>query len=301
MAVMKTCCGCFSTKSGTFAILLLYTAAYIACIVAISINLKGDTYQKWYKETVIDSADWQKECIQNTENKDSWKCKTSTNLQEDIKDIFIGIVVTCCIFLVAIILALIGTGKDKHWPILPWIILEFIRLIMKVVILVLVIILWAVNMSEGSDSSNLIATSVIGAVVMAFYFYVWLCVVSHFQTLKEITDLGLLDKGANGTVLPFVNEDGDGYSNPSTVNSTVNMRDNDDENADENKDELESVTDEDGNDKKDGDAEKKEDDAADDSPNDNANRPTSTKSVKERPNSSASSFVADTRPDAEEE
>ena len=25
MAVMKTCCGCFSTKSGTFAILLLYT------------------------------------------------------------------------------------------------------------------------------------------------------------------------------------------------------------------------------------------------------------------------------------
>ena len=57
-------------------------AAYIACIVAISINLKGDTYQKWYKETVIDSADWQKECIQNTENKDSWKCKTSTNLQE---------------------------------------------------------------------------------------------------------------------------------------------------------------------------------------------------------------------------
>ena len=137
--------------------------------------------------------------------------------------------------------------------------------------------------------------------IIAFYFYVWLCVVSHFQTLKEITDLGLLDKGANGTVLPFVNEDGDGYSNPSTVNSTVNMRDNDDENADDNKDELESVTDEDGNDKKDGDAEKKEDDASDDSPNDNANRPTSTKSVKERPNSSASSFVADTRPDAEEE
>ena len=98
----------------------------------------------------------------------------------------------------------------------------------------------------------------------------WLCVVSHFQTLKEITDLGLLDKGANGTVLPFVNEDGDGYSNPSTVNSTVNMRDNDDENADDNKDELESVTDEDGNDKKDGESEKKEDDTSEESPNDNA-------------------------------
>ena len=63
-------------------ILFYEQAAYIACIVAISINLKGDTYQTWYKETVIDSADWQKECIQNTENKDSWKCKTSSNLQE---------------------------------------------------------------------------------------------------------------------------------------------------------------------------------------------------------------------------
>ena len=66
--------------------------------------------------------------------------------------------------------------------------------------------------------------------------------VSHFQTVKEITDLGLLDKDKNGAVLPFVNEDGDIYSHTSTVNSTVNMRDNDDDQPDD-KEDLESVAD----------------------------------------------------------
>jgi len=154
-------------------------------------------------------------------------------------------------------------------------------------------------MTEGADSSNLIATAVIGAVILAFYFYVWLCVVSHFQTIKEITDLGLLDKGDKGAVLPFVAEDG--YSNTSTVNSTVNMRD--EENPDDTKDELESITDEDDNDKKDV---NKEDEKNDDpeNPKDDS-RPKSTKSTKSaRPKSSistVSSAVADTRPDAEEE
>jgi len=295
MAVMKTCCGCFSTKSGTFAILLLYAAAYIACIVAISINLKGDKYEKWYKESVLDSKEWQEECS-GTENMKLWKCKTSFNMQYEIKGLFIGVIISSCLFFVAIILALIGTAKDKHWPILPWIILEFIRLLFKTVILILVIILWAVNMSEGADTSNLIATSVIGAVILAFYFYVWLCVVSHFQTIKEITDLGLLDKGASGAVLPFVNEDGDGYSNK-TADSTVNMRDDedndddgdgDDDDKDDEKEELESISDDD---KKDDDPEDPKED----------NRPKSSASRAKSARSTTSSIVADTRPDAEEE
>jgi len=298
MAVMKTCCGCFSTKSGTFAILLLYAAAYIACIVAISINLKGDKYEKWYKESVLDSKEWQDECS-GDENMKLWKCKTSYNMQWEIKGLFIGVIVSSCIFFVAIILALIGTAKDKHWPILPWIILEFIRLLFKTVILILIIILWAVNMSEGADTSNLIATSVIGAVILAFYFYVWLCVVSHFQTIKEITDLGLLDKGASGAVLPFVAEDGDAFSNK-TADSTVNMRDDgdndgdDDENEDgDDKEELESISDDENkDDKKDDDPENPKED----------NRPKSTKSERAKSaRSTTSSIVADMRPDAEEE
>jgi len=296
---MKTCCGCFSTKSGTYAVLLLYSAAYIACIVAVSINIKGDKYQTWYKDSVLDSSEWKKECT-GEENMKLWKCKTSYDMQWSIKGIFIGVIVSCCFFFVAIVLAIIGTAKDKHWPLLPWIIMEFIRLFFKVIVLVLVIILWAVNMKEGADTSNLIATSVIGAVIVAFYFYVWLCVVSHFQTIKEISDLGLLDKGDSGAVLPFVNEDGDGYSNSDTVNSTVNMRDDvDDENNEtpdgDDKDELESISD-DGNDDKD------DDNRIDDDPEDPKERPKTTSSNRAKSaRSTTSSIVADTRPDAEEE
>ena len=130
----------------------------------------------------------------------------------------------------------------------------------------------------------------------AFYFYVWLCVVSHFQTIKEITDLGLLDKGASGAVLPFVNEDGDGYSNK-TADSTVNMRDDedndddgegDDDDKDDEKEELESISDDD---KKDDDPEDPKED----------NRPKSSASRAKSARSTTSSIVADTRPDAEEE
>jgi len=276
MAVMKTCCGCFSTKSGTFAILLLYAAAYIAAIVVISINIKGTTYQDWYKESVLDTKDWRQECTSNTEDMDTWKCKTSSNIQYEIKGIFIGLIVAACIFFVADVVAIIGTANDLHWPILPWIIIEFIRLIAKLATLILVIILWAVNMNEGADTSYLIATSVIGAALMAFYFYVWLCVVSHFQTLKEINDLGLLDKGANGAVLPFVADDG--CSDDGTCNTAMEEQD-EDEVANDDKDEVESM----GEPTKDDDVE---------SPKDDGDKP-------DRPKSSTSLVEADKLIDAE--
>ena len=188
-------------------------------------------------------------------------------------------------------------------------------------------------MSEGADTSNLIATSVIGAVILgklirplielftifwynisialtenltsfwfsAFYFYVWLCVVSHFQTIKEISDLGLLGKGDNGAVLPFVQDpDGDGFSNK-TADSTVNMRDDEDnndendddsENDNDEKEELESISDDDNQD------DKKNDDPED--PKED-NRPKSSAERAKSARSTTSSIVADMRPDAEEE
>ncbi len=40
------------------------------------------------------------------------------------------------------------------------------------------------------------------AFVAAFLFYLWLCVVSHFQVLREVDKLGLLD-GCSNDVRPF--------------------------------------------------------------------------------------------------
>ena len=119
--------------------------------------------------------------------------------------------------------------------------------------------------------------------------------VSHFQTIKEISDLGLLDKGDSGAVLPFVTEDG--YSN-GTADSTVNMQDDEDDEYkdtpdDDDKDELESISSDDDKD------DKKDNGKKDDDPENPKERPKSTAS--NRPKSAASSIVADTRPDAEEE
>ena len=46
---------------------------------------------------------------------------------------------------------------------MPWIILEFVRLLAKLIIFVMVIIVWAVYLEENADESYLIATGVMGA------------------------------------------------------------------------------------------------------------------------------------------
>ena len=126
--------------------------------------------------------------------------------------------------------------------------------------------------------------------------------VSHFQTIKEISDLGLLGKGGNeGAVLPFHHDqDGDEFSNK-TADSTVNMRDdednndgndNDSENDSDEKEELESITDDENQDSK------KDDDPED--PKED-NRPKSSAERAKSARSTTSSIVADMRPDAEEE
>ena len=51
--------------------------------------------------------------------------------------------------------------------------------------------------------SNMIWIIVKKIIILAFLFYVWLCVVSHFQILREVSKLGL-DNLDN--VKPFHNE-----------------------------------------------------------------------------------------------
>ena len=46
---------------------------------------------------------------------------------------------------------------------LPWIVMEFIRLFAKVIFLIMVLIVWAIYVGENADYSHIIATGVIGA------------------------------------------------------------------------------------------------------------------------------------------
>ena len=47
--------------------------------------------------------------------------------------------------------------------------MEFVRLFAKLIFFIMVIIVWAIYMGEGEDTSNIIATGVIGAAVMGTY------------------------------------------------------------------------------------------------------------------------------------
>jgi len=204
MAVMKVCCGCLSTRSGTLAILLLYLVVYIAGIVLLSIQVGKETSQSLYTENVLQQI--------NCTSTENWWCKGLTNIQYDVKAYSIVAIIILALFVIFDLIALFGTGKGTFWPLLPWIVMEFVRLFAKLIFFIMVIIVWAIYMGEGKDTSNIIATGVIGAAVMAFFYYLWLCVVSYFQLLREIHQIGNLHKvqdSPSHKVTPFVASDYD--------------------------------------------------------------------------------------------
>lgn len=68
---------------------------------------------------------------------------------------------------------------------LPWIVMEFIRLFAKVVFLIMVLIVWAIYVGENADYSHIIATGVIGAgatgeYTLSLYFYIFILIYRVF-------------------------------------------------------------------------------------------------------------------------
>ncbi len=73
--------------------------------------------------------------------------------------------------------------------------LKFLWLLTLAVIGVIVVVVWAVNKPSEEDSSEVIAFGVLFAAGMALLFYLWLCVVSHFQVaFKTEPDIRFLSK-----------------------------------------------------------------------------------------------------------
>jgi len=211
---MKVFCGCWPTRSGTLGILLCYGAIYIGGIVLLSLsldkNFNGKGLEEWYKEGYDKYA-----CIENETVKDTFWCNWMKQLQGAIRDWQIGIIVVLSVYILLDLIALFGTTKSSRWPLLPWIVLEFIRIFVMMVCTVIAIIIWAVYMDDTKDTSYMIATGIISMILMAMFFYFWLCVVSYFQLLKEIEQIEEIHKAADSPmhkVKPFVAEDGD-YDN----------------------------------------------------------------------------------------
>jgi len=214
---MKVFCGCMSTKDGTLAVLLLYLAVYLTGIILLGVSIDKEYIQVWYKDNAVKEYD----CKGTDSIKDSWWCTAMFDMQYDIRTWQIVGIIVLSLFLILDLIALFGTTKGSQWPILPWLVLDFIRLAAKLIIFVMVIIVWAVYMGENEDSSYIVATGVLGAAALAFFFYLWLCVVSYFQLLREIDQIANIHKvGESGDspqhqVTPFVADPyGDDQENP---------------------------------------------------------------------------------------
>jgi len=200
MAVMKTFCGCLVTKTGAMTVLVVWAIFYIAMVVKSSVDIDADkNFQSEITDLKLDCA--------TTDNADAWWCKAVTSMLVDGANYTLGCAIAVClILLICAILAIYGTSSSSHWFMLPWIVAKFMILAVFLTVAVGALILINVYDVFNGDSSLAIAVGVINAAFLAFLFYCWLCVVSHFQVLREVAQLGL-DNIEN--VQPFKNEDDD--------------------------------------------------------------------------------------------
>jgi len=209
---MKVFCGCWPTRSGTLGILLCYGAIYIGGIVLLSMSLKEKYLEDWYKEYAIEKY----ACDKNEVVKETFWCKAMGQLNEDnqkgIRDWEVASIVILSVYILLDLIALLGTTKSSRWFLIPWIILEFLRVFAEMICTVIGIIIWAVYMDDAEDTSYMIAAGIISMMFMAMFFYFWLCVVSYFQLLKEIEEIEEIHKAGDSPmhkVKPFVPEDFD--------------------------------------------------------------------------------------------
>jgi len=187
----------------------------------------------------------------------------------DTKWVAIGLIITAAFLLVACIIAVVGTVKDSPWILMPWIVLDFMSFLTKLICCGMAIMMWTISLRASSaDTSFLIAVSILVAVGLALSFYMWLCVVSHFQSLRELKQLGFLDGGGKGgsvnDVTPFVmagsvsgdSEDGaDVEGSPDADEEavteevkSVTSKDGDDDDSDDDSDEDSDDSDDDDDD-----------------------------------------------------
>ena len=62
-----------------------------------------------------------------------------------------------------------GTYSSR-WPLIGWIVLEFIRIFSMMICTIIAIIIWAVYMDDSKDTSYMIAVAVIGMMLISMLF-----------------------------------------------------------------------------------------------------------------------------------
>merc|ERR1719411_592322 len=73
---------------------------------------------------------------------------------------------------------------------MPFIVYEFLLLLLWITCVVLEVLVMAVYLTTSVDITTTVSVAVIGAIWTMLMFYIWLCVVSHYQILGEVQSMG---------------------------------------------------------------------------------------------------------------
>eukprot|EP00088_Acartia_fossae_P006791 TRINITY_DN13139_c0_g1_i12.p1 TRINITY_DN13139_c0_g1~~TRINITY_DN13139_c0_g1_i12.p1 ORF type:complete len:258 (-),score=71.53 TRINITY_DN13139_c0_g1_i12:431-1204(-) len=189
MAVMKSFCGCMSVKSGTMVILAVDMLLY-ALTVAWSIYALATTPEK-AERPLIKPEDIPKECNKNgtSEYKDLWWCWGLNEASTVMYNAAIGNLVYHAIHLIITIIAIYGATTDKSCPLLPAIILGFINWLLLAVgfgAVALVLMIYNPGKIELTTTISITAAAILFLVLLLYF---WLCLVSHYQALRELESL----------------------------------------------------------------------------------------------------------------
>lgn len=237
--MIKTCCGCLSTKNGTYAVLFIHMLGYLASIIQLGINVGGNQLETFWNSTIL-STQVYSECGTTSYN-DTWRCTTLKDIGMDSYWVAVGLIIAASFLLVACIVAVVGTVKDSPWLLMPWVVLDFLSFLTKLIICVMGVMMWSISLKAeaNADTSFLIGVTILVAIGLALSFYMWLCVVSHFQSLQELKELGFLDGGKGGggnDVRPFVMPAGsvsEGSEDGATATEEVKSVNSGDEGSDD--------------------------------------------------------------------
>ena len=80
--------------------------------------------------------------------------------------------------------------SDKPKIILPFIIFEFLNILLWISLVVLTVLVLGVYLTTSVDITTTVSVGVIAAIWTVMMFYLWLCVVSHYQILGEVQSMG---------------------------------------------------------------------------------------------------------------
>ncbi|XP_064082020.1 uncharacterized protein LOC135198418 [Macrobrachium nipponense] len=187
MAVMTSCCFCFSTRTGTIALgLLSLVTSFCTCVglcfALINVDILAHDMKQGHDDYKI-SLD---------RNMTEPRYKIIDDLigvrviYENLKAIIIALIVFYAFYTFASLFMTYGSCTGLRKLLLPWIVLEFGFFAVQVAIIIILFV-YGKNDPTLSKGGAYIIAGILNIIGFVIHVYWWMCPVAHYQTLTEET------------------------------------------------------------------------------------------------------------------